>query len=84
MLIWAMFGQYNASKAEVLQLAKSLAVEWVDFCWVNCVSPGYIQTQIMEYASKEVLERWLDQIPARRFASPYELKGVRNHEVAPR
>ncbi|KAJ5307063.1 hypothetical protein PENANT_c003G01276 [Penicillium antarcticum] len=67
---------YNASKAGVLQLAKSLAVEWVDFCRVNCVSPGYIQTQIMEYASKEVLDKWLEQIPARRFASPYELKGV--------
>ena len=61
------------------QLAKSLAVEWVDFCRVNSVSPGYIQTQIMEYASKEMLEKWLGQIPARRFASPYELKGVWNH-----
>lgn len=68
--------QYNASKAGVLQLAKSLAVEWVDFCRVNCVSPGYIQTQIMEYASQEMLEKWRNQIPARRFASPYELKGV--------
>jgi NAD(P)-dependent dehydrogenase (short-subunit alcohol dehydrogenase family) len=68
--------QYNASKAGVLQLAKSLAVEWVDFCRVNCVSPGYIQTQIMEYASQEMLDKWRNQIPARRFASPYELKGV--------
>ncbi|KAJ5698406.1 hypothetical protein N7462_000411 [Penicillium macrosclerotiorum] len=67
---------YNASKAGVLQLAKSLAVEWVDFCRVNCVSPGYTQTQIMEYASKDMLDKWLSQIPARRFASPYELKGV--------
>ncbi|KAL4967847.1 uncharacterized protein BDV14DRAFT_206996 [Aspergillus stella-maris] len=67
---------YNASKAGVLQLAKSLAVEWVDFCRVNCVSPGYTQTQIMEYASKDMLDKWLVQIPARRFASPYELKGV--------
>lgn len=30
---------YNASKAAVLHLAKSLAVEWVDFARVNCVSP---------------------------------------------
>lgn len=76
--------QYNASKAGVLQLAKSLAVEWVGFCRVNCVSPGYIQTQIMEYASKNVLDKWLGQIPARRFASPYELKGVRTYETTPR
>lgn len=39
--------QYNASKAGVLQLAKSLAVEWVGFCRVNCVSPGYVQTNMM-------------------------------------
>jgi sorbose reductase len=36
---------YNASKAGVLQLAKSLAVEWIDFARVNCVSPGYIRTE---------------------------------------
>lgn len=69
--------QYNASKAGALQLTKSLAVEWVDFCRVNCVSPGYTQTKIMEYASQEMLDKWRNQVPARRFASPYELKGVR-------
>lgn len=36
---------YNASKAAVLQLGKSLAVEWADFARVNCVSPGYVLTE---------------------------------------
>lgn len=35
---------YNSSKAAVVHLAKSLAVEWVDFGRVNCVSPGFIET----------------------------------------
>lgn len=35
---------YNASKAAVTHLAKSLAVEWVDFARVNCISPGFIAT----------------------------------------
>ena len=35
---------YNASKAAVVHLAKTLAVEWVDFARVNCVSPGFITT----------------------------------------
>lgn len=35
---------YNASKAAVTHLAKSLAVEWADFARVNCVSPGFIAT----------------------------------------
>lgn len=34
---------YNAAKAGVVHLAKSLAVEWVDFARVNCVSPVSIQ-----------------------------------------
>ncbi|KAK7451531.1 L-xylulose reductase [Colletotrichum acutatum] len=36
---------YNASKAAVVQLAKSLSVEWANFARVNCVSPGYILTE---------------------------------------
>ncbi|KAL4886971.1 oxidoreductase [Aspergillus karnatakaensis] len=67
---------YNASKAGVLQLAKSLAVEWVDFARVNAVSPGYIETSMMAYAAPDMVEKWRAQVPARRFASPYELKGV--------
>ncbi|KAL3464952.1 oxidoreductase [Aspergillus heterothallicus] len=67
---------YNASKAGVLQLGKSLAVEWVDFARVNCVSPGYIETSMMAYAAPNMLEKWRAQVPARRFASPYELKGA--------
>ena len=35
---------YNASKAAVVHLAKSLAVEWTEFARVNCISPGFIET----------------------------------------
>lgn len=38
---------YNASKAAVVHLAKSLAVEWIDFARVNCISPGFISTDSM-------------------------------------
>lgn len=68
--------QYNASKAAVVQLARTLAVEWVDFCRVNSVSPGYTQTDILNFASQEMREEWLRSTPGRRFASPYEMKGV--------
>lgn len=36
---------YNASKAAVVHLARSLAVEWADFARVNCISPGFILTE---------------------------------------
>lgn len=38
---------YNASKAAVVHLAKSLAVEWAAFARVNCISPGFIETESM-------------------------------------
>ncbi|KAH6612988.1 hypothetical protein C7974DRAFT_444431 [Boeremia exigua] len=67
---------YNASKAAVLQLAKSLAVEWVDFARVNCVSPGYMMTEMLTGQPKELLDTWISQIPAGRICQPEELRGL--------
>ncbi|KAL3474428.1 hypothetical protein BJX99DRAFT_271629 [Aspergillus californicus] len=67
---------YNASKAGVVQLAKCLSVEWVDFCRVNCISPGFIATEILDHHPKEWRERWYSMIPAQRMAQTYELKGA--------
>ncbi|KAF4310695.1 hypothetical protein GTA08_BOTSDO13765 [Botryosphaeria dothidea] len=67
---------YNASKAGVVQLAKSLAVEWVDFARVNCVSPGYIMTEMLTIQPKELLDIWVKIIPGRRTCAPQELKGL--------
>lgn len=67
---------YNASKAAVVHLAKSLAVEWVDFCRVNCISPGYIATDMLDHLPQEWKDRWYQDVPAGRMCAPYELKGV--------
>jgi sorbose reductase len=70
------YTQYNASKAGVVQLAKCLSVEWVDFCRVNCISPGFIATDILDIHPEEWRAKWFDMIPAKRMAQAYELKGV--------
>ncbi|KAJ5206435.1 Short-chain dehydrogenase/reductase SDR [Penicillium cf. griseofulvum] len=67
---------YNASKAGVVQLSKCLSVEWVDYCRVNCISPGYIATEILDGFPKEWRDKWFDLIPAKRMAESYELKGA--------
>ncbi|KAJ5814548.1 hypothetical protein N7474_006325 [Penicillium riverlandense] len=67
---------YNASKAGVVQLAKCLSVEWVDFCRVNCISPGFIATEILDIHPQEWREKWFSMIPAKRMAECYELKGA--------
>lgn len=52
---------YCASKAGVIQLSKSLAVEWAKYdIRVNTVSPGYIQTDLIA-SMKDMLEIWLEK-----------------------
>ena len=67
---------YNASKAGLVQLARCLAVEWVDFCRVNCVSPGFIATDMLAVHPEEWRKKWFTMVPAQRLCDPYELKGV--------
>ncbi|KAF7596390.1 hypothetical protein BBP40_002134 [Aspergillus hancockii] len=67
---------YNASKAAAVHLAKSLAVEWAEFARVNCISPGFIMTKMLTQQPKELMDRWLSMMPARRIGDPVELKGA--------
>lgn len=67
---------YNASKAAVVHLAKCLAVEWTEFARVNCISPGFIATDMLEVHPPEWREKWFQLIPGGRLCDPAELKGA--------
>ncbi|KAK6407788.1 hypothetical protein LTR81_017672 [Elasticomyces elasticus] len=67
---------YNASKAAVVHLAKSLSVEWTDFARVNCISPGFIETDMIGTLPKEWSDAWYTMIPGGRFCDSAELKGA--------
>lgn len=54
---------YNAAKAGVIHLCKSLAVEWARFARANAISPGYIITEISDFIPDEYKEAWKDKIP---------------------
>ena len=54
---------YNAAKAGVIHLFRSLAVEWVGFARANSVSPGYMATEISDFVPKETKDMWKDKIP---------------------
>lgn len=65
---------YNASKAAVHQLTKSLAAEWAPYdIRVNALAPGYIKTEMAPVDRPEFKARWLDDAPQQRFALPQEL-----------
>lgn len=68
---------YNASKAAVVHLTKSLAVEWADLgIRVNSISPGYIHTAITAKSDPEYRKAWLGMIPYKRMGTPEELAGA--------
>ena len=70
---------YNASKAGVIQLTKSLAVEWAKRgVRVNSISPGYIGTELTlnSPSLKPLIEQWNDMAPMGRMGRPEELQSI--------
>lgn len=65
---------YNASKAAVHQLTKSLAAEWAPLnIRVNAIAPGYIKTEMAPVDEPRFKARWIDDSPQQRYAMPDEL-----------
>lgn len=68
---------YNASKAGVVHLTKSLAVEWAPHgIRVNSISPGYIETELIGDVREDWRRIWTDMIPFKRMGKPPELSGA--------
>ncbi|MGB3715420.1 MAG: 3-oxoacyl-ACP reductase FabG [Candidatus Promineifilaceae bacterium] len=68
---------YAASKAGVIGLTKTLALEWARFgIAVNCVAPGATKTQMTAGIPDKILQSILTKIPARRLAEPEEIAAV--------
>jgi NAD(P)-dependent dehydrogenase (short-subunit alcohol dehydrogenase family) len=70
---------YNASKAAVHHLTRSLAAEWAARgVRVNSVAPTYIETDLTKEAAAdtEVSRHWIDGTPMGRLGQPEEIASV--------
>jgi NAD(P)-dependent dehydrogenase (short-subunit alcohol dehydrogenase family) len=65
---------YNASKAAVHHLTKSLAAEWAPLgIRVNALAPGYVKTEMAPVDRPEFKRHWIDDTPQLRYALPEEI-----------
>ena len=70
---------YNASKAAVHHLTKSLAAEWgLRGVRVNAVAPTYVETPLTRFGMQDqsMYPTWLDMTPMRRVGQPDEIASV--------
>ncbi|WP_298750160.1 glucose 1-dehydrogenase [uncultured Serinicoccus sp.] len=68
---------YNASKAAVHQLTRSLAAEWAPKgVRVNALAPGYIKTDMSPVDEPQFRRMWIEDSAMQRYATPDELGGA--------
>jgi 3-oxoacyl-[acyl-carrier protein] reductase len=68
---------YSASKAGVIGLTCTLALEWARYkIGVNCVAPGGVKTRMTAAIPDKVMAGLLEKIPFRRMAEPEEVAAV--------
>lgn len=71
------YADYNSSKAGVILLGRTLALEYAPYIRVNSICPGYVLTpmQRAEYTD-EMLAKVNEGIPMKRHAKPEEVAGL--------
>jgi 3-oxoacyl-[acyl-carrier protein] reductase len=70
-------GNYAASKAGQVGFTKSIARELASRgITVNCVSPGFIDTELIDGIPEDLKKAYRNQVPMRRFGKPAEVANV--------
>lgn len=68
---------YAAAKAGIIGLTKTLALEWARYnVTVNCIAPGYIETDMLAAVPPQMQEQITQRIPMRRFGTAQEVASL--------
>jgi NAD(P)-dependent dehydrogenase (short-subunit alcohol dehydrogenase family) len=70
-------GPYCAEKGSLEMLTRSLALDWAEKgLRVNCVAPGYFETDLTACAHNLLRQRPISKTPLGRFGRPAEVVGA--------
>ncbi len=68
---------YSASKAGVIGLTRTFALEWARFnITVNAVAPGAVKTRMTAAIPENIANELIERIPVKRMADPEEIAAV--------
>jgi NAD(P)-dependent dehydrogenase (short-subunit alcohol dehydrogenase family) len=69
---------YSVAKAGVLHLTRCFAAEWAQYgIRVNCISPGYINTPILDTdVFQKIIPVWIEQTPLGRMGEVTDLQAA--------
>ncbi|MGA1791386.1 MAG: 3-oxoacyl-ACP reductase FabG [bacterium] len=65
---------YSASKAGQIAITRSLSKEVANHgITVNCISPGFVATELIEDLNETLIENYKKMIPMKKFATPKQI-----------